>query len=67
MGTDSMQIYVARRNIENFRRQAAAETDSKRLGMILHLLAEEEAKLAELLAVPATPSRPIAANALDGH
>ena len=45
-----MQIYVARLNIEHFRRLIAGETDPKKLEILRRLLAEEEAKLAQLLA-----------------
>ena len=51
-----MQIYVARLNIEHFRQLIAAETDPKKPEILLRLLAEEEAKLARLLARGATPS-----------
>jgi hypothetical protein len=50
-----MQIYVARLNIEHFRRQIAVETDPKKLEILRRLLTEEEAKLARLLAEAATP------------
>jgi hypothetical protein len=49
-----MQIYVARLNIEQFRRQIAAETGPKKLEIPRRLLAEEEAKLARLVARGAT-------------
>lgn len=55
-GIRSMQIYVARLNIEHFRQLIVAETDPKKLKILLRLLAEEEAKLARLLAPGATPS-----------
>jgi hypothetical protein len=45
-----MQIYVARFNIEHFRRQIAADADPKKLEILRRLLVEEEAKLARLLA-----------------
>jgi hypothetical protein len=51
-----MQIYVARLNVELFRQLIAAETDPKKLDLLRRLLAEEEAKLARLLAPGATPS-----------
>jgi hypothetical protein len=54
-GTRSMQIYVARLNVEHFRQLIAAETDPKKLDLLRRLLAEEEAKLARLLARGATP------------
>jgi hypothetical protein len=44
-----MEIYVARLNIEHFRRQIAADPDPKKLEILRRLLAEEEAKLARLL------------------
>ena len=62
-----MQIYVARRNIEHFRGQIAAEIDPRKLGILRRLMAEEEAKLAGLLAQTARPHRPTAANASDEH
>ena len=55
-GTRSMQIYVARLNIEHFRQLIATETVLKKLEILRRLLAEEEAKLARLLAPGATPS-----------
>jgi hypothetical protein len=51
-----MQIYVARLNIEHFRKLIAAEFDPKKLDLLRRLLAEEEAKLVRLLAPGATPS-----------
>ena len=45
-----MQIYVARLNVEHFRQQIALATDPKKLEILRRLLAEEEAKLARLLA-----------------
>ena len=51
-----MQIYVARLNIEHFRQLIAAELNPKKLDLLRRLLAEEEAKLARLLAPGATPS-----------
>ena len=51
-----MQIYVARLNIEHFRQLIAAESNRKKLDLLRRLLAEEEAKLARLLAPGATPS-----------
>ena len=44
-----MQIYVARLNIEHFRRQIAVGADPKKLELLRRLLAEEEAKLVRLL------------------
>jgi len=49
-----MQIYVARLNIEHFRQLIAREADAKKLELLRRLLAEEEAKLAQLLARGAT-------------
>lgn len=40
--------YVARLNIEHFKRKLAAETDPAKREMLMRLLAEEEAKLATL-------------------
>ena len=51
-----MQIYVARLNIEHFRQLIAVETDPKKLDLLRRLLAEEEAKLARLLAPVAAAS-----------
>jgi hypothetical protein len=51
-----MQIYVARLNIENFRKQIAAETNAKTLEILRRLLAQEEAKLTRLLSMTATSS-----------
>ena len=48
----SMQIYVARLNVEHFRQLIAAETDPKKPDLLRRLLAEEEAKLGRLLAPP---------------
>jgi len=59
-----MQIYVARLNIEHFRRQAAAQTDPKKLAILRRLLADEEAKLTSLLAEIDTPAPRTAANAM---
>ena len=55
-GTRSMQIYVARLNNEHFRQLIAAESNPKNLDLLRRLPAEEEAKLARLLAPGATPS-----------
>jgi hypothetical protein len=41
-----MDRSVARLNIEHYRRLLAEETDEKRRQMLLRLLAEEEAKVA---------------------
>jgi len=43
---------IAQLNIGHFHRQLAGETDAARRQMILRLLSEEEAKLAELLNPP---------------
>jgi len=59
-----MQIYVARLNIEHFRRQVAAQTDPKKLAILRRLLADEEAKLTSLLAEIDTPTPRAAANAM---
>ena len=58
-----MQIYVARLNIEHFRRLIATEANPRKLGLLCRLLADEEAKLTGLLAQIAKPLRPTAANA----
>lgn len=42
-----MDRSIARLNIEHFRRLLANETDETRRQMLLRLLAEEEAKLAD--------------------
>lgn len=55
-GIPSMQVYVARLNIERFRQLIASETDRKKLDLLRRLLADEEAKLVRLLAPGATPS-----------
>ena len=44
-----MNLTVARLNIENFQRKLSEETDADKRQMLLRLLAEEEAKLAELI------------------
>ena len=41
-------VYVARMNIEHFRRKLLTEQDEKTRQQIIHLLAEEEAKLVTL-------------------
>jgi hypothetical protein len=41
-----MDPTIARLNIEHYRRLLAQETDEKRRALILRLLAEEEAKIA---------------------
>jgi hypothetical protein len=43
----SVDRTIARLNIEHFRKRLAEETDENTRQMILRLLAEEEAKLAE--------------------
>jgi hypothetical protein len=43
-----MDKFVARANIEHFRRKLAAETDETKRQALMRLLAEEEAKLASL-------------------
>jgi hypothetical protein len=47
-GGDPMDKFVARANIEHFRRKLAAETDETKRQALVRLLAEEEAKLASL-------------------
>jgi len=42
-----MDRSVARLNIEHFRRLLAKETDEQRRQMLMRLLAEEEAKIAD--------------------
>lgn len=44
-----MNITVAHLNIEHFRQKLAVETDEAKRQTLLHLLAEEEARLAELI------------------
>jgi hypothetical protein len=43
-----MDKFVARANIEHFRRKLAIETDEAKRQVLARLLAEEEAKLARL-------------------
>ena len=43
-----MDRFVARQNIEHYRRQLACEEDETKRQMLLRLLADEEAKLAAL-------------------
>jgi hypothetical protein len=43
---------VARLNIEHFRKKLAEEKDETKRQTLLHLLAEEEAKLAALEGLP---------------
>jgi hypothetical protein len=50
-----MQIYVARLNIEHFRQLIGRETDARKLELLRRLLAEEEAKLTQLLARSVAP------------
>jgi hypothetical protein len=57
-----MKTYVARLNIQHFRRQIAAEADPKKLEIIRRLLAEEEAKLNRLLDEAPPPLRRAAPN-----
>ncbi len=47
-----MDKFVARHNIDHFRKQLAEETDEAKRQVLMHLLAEEEAKLARLMDVP---------------
>jgi len=47
-GASAMDKFVARLNIEHFRKQLAREQDETRRRELLRLLAEEEAKLAAL-------------------
>ena len=44
--------YIARLNIEHFRRRFAMETDEAARERVAHLLADEEAKLAALTPPP---------------
>lgn len=44
----STAAFVARLNIEHFKKKLAAETDESERKHLLRLLADEEAKLAEL-------------------
>jgi hypothetical protein len=44
-----MDKFVARANIEHFRRKLAAETDETKREALARLLAEEEVKLASLM------------------
>jgi len=44
--------FVARANIDHFRKQLAEETDEAKRRVLLRLLAEEEAKLAALTNTP---------------
>jgi hypothetical protein len=45
-----MDMFIARLNIEHFRKQLAEETDETKRQLLLRLLAEEEAKFAGLTA-----------------
>jgi hypothetical protein len=47
-----MDKFVARANIEHFRRKLTAETDETKRQTLARLLAEEEAKLASLMDDP---------------
>lgn len=49
-----MDKAVARLNIEHYHKLLATETDELKCAMLRQLLAEEEAKLAALLAAPET-------------
>jgi hypothetical protein len=44
-----MNMTIARLNIEHFQRKLSEENDDAKRQTLLHLLAEEEAKLAELV------------------
>ncbi len=50
-----MDKFVARHNIDHFRKQLAEETDEVKRQMLVCLLAEEEAKLAAM--PPSSPKR----------
>lgn len=43
------QLFVARLNIDHFRRLIAVETEPKKLDLLRRLLVDEEAKLSQLL------------------
>ncbi len=45
-----MKAFVVRQNIQRYREQLEVATDERRRRVLLDLLAEEEAKLAELVA-----------------
>jgi hypothetical protein len=45
-----MKIFIARLNIEHFRDMIAGDSDAAKLVVLRHLLVEERAKLAVLLA-----------------
>jgi len=49
------RIFVARLNIEHYRRQLAGEADEAKRQVIRRLMAEEEAKLAALENSPKEP------------
>lgn len=51
------RVFVARLNIEHFRRKLAIETDEARWQMLQRLLSEEEAKLAALGSKSNPPKR----------
>jgi hypothetical protein len=53
-----MDRFVARQNIEHYRRKLATEEDETKREMLLRLLAEEESKLAALGAPPQKEKRP---------
>ncbi len=52
-----MDKAVARLNIEHFRQKLAVETDEATRQALCRLLAEEEAKLAALVAPPPKPRK----------
>ncbi len=52
-----MDKFVARLNIEHYRRKLAAETDESQRQILLRLLAEEQAKLATLEKTPGKKKR----------
>ena len=67
-----MPDWIAKANIEHFKKLLEAEKDPERRAVIQRDLAEEEAKVAELLKKQNEPKkrgrrRPIRANALDGQ
>ena len=49
-----MDRFVAKANIEHYRRKLATETDSAKRQLLARLLAEEEAKLASLNQTPSS-------------
>ena len=58
-----MDKFVAKANIEHYRRKLAQETDETKRQVLATLLAEEEAKLASLMADPQKKSRLMGADA----